>query len=58
MLNDNIDNILILKVAGNYMDKKYKRMLQKFDIQCCTDSNMKVNKTNKTLPLNDDGLLN
>ena len=53
VLNDNIDDILILKIAGNYMDKKYKRMLQKFDIQCCIDSDMKVNKTNKTLPLND-----
>ena len=58
MLNDNIDDILILKLAGNYMDKKCKRMLQKFDIQYCIDSDMKVNKTNKTLPLNDDDLLN
>ena len=58
MLNDNIDDILILKVVGNYINKNYKKLCQKFDIQCCIDSNLKVNKTNKTLPLNDDDLLN
>ena len=58
VLNDNIEDILILKVAGNYMDNKFKKLCQEFGIQCCIDSNMKVNKTNKTLPLNDDDLLN
>ena len=40
------------------MDNKFKKLCQKFDIQCCIDSDMKVNKTNKALPLNDDDLLN